>query len=36
MKLYYLALLDVYVEIEKELAKENNSFQVKYSIAEVN
>ncbi|XP_075084247.1 sesquiterpene synthase 15-like [Nicotiana tabacum] len=34
MKLYYLALLDVYVEIEKELAKENNSFQVKYSIAE--
>ncbi|XP_070036076.1 sesquiterpene synthase 15-like [Nicotiana tomentosiformis] len=34
MKLYYLALLDVYIEIEKELAKENNSFQVKYSIAE--
>ncbi|XP_070037433.1 sesquiterpene synthase 15-like, partial [Nicotiana tomentosiformis] len=35
MKFYYLALLDVYVEIEKELAKENNSFQVKYSIAEM-
>ncbi|XP_009757762.1 sesquiterpene synthase 15b-like isoform X2 [Nicotiana tabacum] len=35
MKLYYLALLDVYSEIEKELAKENKSFQLNYSIAEM-
>ncbi|XP_019249349.1 PREDICTED: (-)-germacrene D synthase-like [Nicotiana attenuata] len=32
MKLYYLALLDIYSEIEKELAKDNKSFQVNYSI----
>ncbi|XP_075080105.1 sesquiterpene synthase 15-like [Nicotiana tabacum] len=31
MKLYFLALLDVYSEIEKELAKDNKSFQVNYS-----
>ncbi|XP_059284195.1 sesquiterpene synthase 15b-like isoform X2 [Lycium ferocissimum] len=33
MKLFYNALLDVYSEVEKDLAKENKSFRVNYSIA---
>ncbi|PHT65416.1 hypothetical protein T459_29841 [Capsicum annuum] len=32
MKLYYTALLDVYTEAEKDLAKENKSFRVDYAI----
>ncbi|KAM3360004.1 hypothetical protein P3S68_019715 [Capsicum galapagoense] len=32
MKLYYTALLDVYTEAEKDLAKENKSFRVNYAI----
>ncbi|KAM3282624.1 sesquiterpene synthase 15b [Capsicum chacoense] len=32
MKLYYTALLDVYTEAEKDLAKENKSFLVNYAI----
>ncbi|PHU07965.1 (-)-germacrene D synthase, partial [Capsicum chinense] len=34
MKIIYLNLLDVYNEIEKELANENKSFLVNYSIKE--
>ncbi|MCD9561417.1 hypothetical protein HAX54_020523 [Datura stramonium] len=32
MKLLYSALLNVYSEVEKELAKENESFRINYSI----
>ncbi|XP_047252463.1 terpene synthase 17-like isoform X2 [Capsicum annuum] len=35
MKIIYLNLLDVYNEIEKELANENKSFLVNYSIKEI-
>ncbi|KAH0696980.1 hypothetical protein KY290_014407 [Solanum tuberosum] len=35
MKIIYRALLDVYNEIENELANENNSFLVNYSISEM-
>ncbi|KAG5596803.1 hypothetical protein H5410_038035 [Solanum commersonii] len=35
MKLFYTALLHLYNEVEKELAKENKSFRVNFAISEM-